>query len=487
MKNLLKKIAIATLMSGAIAVSNPAYSQISETQKQETTKEQKLLPDLNFYFETGDYKKYSDTPEFKKNIQAWLCDCPKEDGKGYIFFRYGDTDDDGFYDYVNIFNYYDKLIKSEEKFSFDFDTKKIDYALEIYENCHGTNCDRIIRKDYNEINQEEAKSLGEGFYERIKEFTETQKEFSRFNSDPLENLVRKEAYHALGINAYGNLVGNSRIPIEKLLSEEEIKKVENYHIEKPERDRIKKEQEEKVKAEQEKREKIRIEKEEAKKPKVRLKIGGGIAINSREGHTGFFLGITPQLSNKKGKGFAIGLDMFVMNSETNFEDSYRTEDEERLEWLPAQYTYKYLISKTLYENQVFIKNFHRLGFKIGYVSPVLGIFANVGFLGRKTLITTTAEIEEYTEIYGTKQGQSSFKTEITNFERKNYFGSRYAGLGIEIFPYFKKEGSEKNISFSIDGLFTKGGYIHSPNSYKGLAYSPGQVIIKAGLKYTFGK
>ena len=91
------------------------------------------------------------------------------------------------------------------------------------------------------------------------------------------------------MNAYENLVGNSRIPIEKLLSEEEIKKVENYIEEKPERERLKKEQEETKKNRiYEKREKIRKEQEEARKPKARLKIGGGIAINSQGGHTGFF-------------------------------------------------------------------------------------------------------------------------------------------------------------------------------------------------------
>ena len=127
------------------------------------------------------------------------------------------------------------------------------------------------------------------------------------------------------MNAYENLVGNSRIPIEKLLSEEEIKKVENYIEEKPERER-QKEQEEAKKIEYMERE-IRKEQEEARKPKARLKIGGGIAINSQEDIQDF-LGITPQLANKKGKGFAMGLDMVVMNSETNSEDSYRTEDKE---------------------------------------------------------------------------------------------------------------------------------------------------------------
>ena len=40
--------------------------------------------------------------------------------------------------------------------------------LEISENCQGTDCDRIIRKDYNGITNEEAKSLGEGFLKEYK-------------------------------------------------------------------------------------------------------------------------------------------------------------------------------------------------------------------------------------------------------------------------------------------------------------------------------
>ncbi len=493
MKKTLKNLAMAALMSGAMAFSNPIYSQHPETQKQETPKEQKLFPDLNFYFETGEYLLNRDAPEFKKYIKAWLCACPKEDNKGFIFFNYGDADDDGFYDYVLI-DKMDDQIRSKEKFYFNMNTKKIDYALDIYEFCPKiiTDCDRIISKSYNEIDQKESYKIGEDFNERIKKFLSVQKEFSRFNSESLEKLVREEFDYKLKL-VDGKLAGNSGTPIEKFLSEEEIKKVENYYKEKPERERIKREQEERAKAfkieqekiakiEYDKMEKIRREEKEARKIIARLKIGGGVAITNPGGHAGLFLGITPQLTNKKGKGFVAGLDMFMMNSKMVFELYGGSKGKE------TELDYKSdLISITSYTNSILVKTTNRFGFKIGHVSPAFEIFANAGFLRQKMLITTIARTEEYTEVYGVKQGASSFKTKIEDWEREKFFGPFYSSLEMDVFPFLKKDSQENNLSFSIDGLLhLKGRKVYSSHSPRKI-YSPVQFIINAGLKYTFRK
>ena len=493
LKNLIK----TALVAGAIGLAGNLYiPNKSFSQNVPKTSKEKLLPNLNFYFETGEYIHYTGHPEFKKYVEAWLSEVSKENKNGAIWFNYGDTDDDGVYDYVSV-QKNSPPIKYQEKFSFNFDTKKIDYILEIYDCCYGLihNCDKIITKSYNNIDQKEAEQLGEDFFERIKEFAKTQKEFSRFNSGQLEELVRKEYSSKLIMDRFGKLVGNSRIPIEKFLSEEEIKKVENYIQEKPERERLKKEQKEKLKElkrqqeearkiEYEKQEKIRKEQEEARKPKARLKIGGGIAITLPRGHIGSFLGITPQFTNKKGKGFAIGLDMFILNSKMNFERSGGREDSEE-----KVGSYEYLISHTLYTHDILAKNTNRFGMNIGYVSPVCEIFANAGFLRQKRLAETTVVTEEYIEKYGIKQGESLFKTEKINWEKGKFFGPLYAGLGVEIFPFFKKTiKSNKNISFSLDGVIVGRDkfytYYSLPIQYLN---SPRHFIINAGIKYTFRK
>src|SRR3989344_9646771 len=306
LKNLIK----TALVAGAIGLTSNLYTpNKSFSQDINQSSEKKLLPHLNFYSETGEYANYKGYPEFKKYIGAWLSSTSKEGKNGTIWFDYGDTDDDGVYDYVGVENN-SPPIRYREKFSFNFDTKKIDYVLDIYDFCSSSinDCDKIITKSYDRIDQKEAEYLGEDFFKRIKKFYSVQKEFSRFNTGQLEELVRKEYSYQLKMDN-GKLVGNSRIPIKKFLSEEEIKKVENYIREKPERERIKKEQEEKLKLEQERQEKlererqekIKIEQEriekEARKLKARLKIGTGLAINIRDSHMGPYLGINPQLTN----------------------------------------------------------------------------------------------------------------------------------------------------------------------------------------------
>ena len=474
----LKKLLLGAGLAGSLifGATNKSFAQdASQTSKE------KLFPNLNFYFETGEYANYVGHPAFKKHVLAWLTNEPKENNKGNIWFYYGDTNEDGVYDYINV-QKIGSPINSQEKFSFNFDTKKIDYVLEIYDYCRESinNCDKIISKSYNGIDQKEAKQIGEDFLERIKEFSSVQKEFSRFNSRQLEELVRKEYSYRLKM-ADGRLAGNSRTPIEKLLSEEEIKKIENYIGEKPEREKIKKEQEEARKIEYEKQEKIRIE-QEARKPKAKLKIGGGVVLNTKSSHVGSYFGISPQITNKKGKGFAMDLDMFFMNSKIDFEVSGRDYYENEVAGYSGS---KYFVSDMFYHLNISAKNTVRLGLNMGYVSPAFEMFTSFGFLRQKMLITTTDNVEEYYIKDGIK-GQSSFEIRKSSWETKKFFGPFYLGLGIEIFPFSKENGHEKNLSLSFDGLI--GLKREMETLYRrGIIYSPRHSIINTGLKYTFRK
>ena len=127
LKNLIK----TALIAGAIGLASNLYTpNKSFSQNAPKTSKEKLSQDLNFYFETGERMYHPGHPEFKKYVEAWLSDLPKENKNGAIWFDYGDTDDDGVYDYVSVQNH-NPPIKSQEKFSFNFNTKKINYVLEI--------------------------------------------------------------------------------------------------------------------------------------------------------------------------------------------------------------------------------------------------------------------------------------------------------------------------------------------------------------------
>src|SRR3989344_8442235 len=160
LKNLIKTALVAGAVSLAGNFYTPAKTFAQDTSQTQTSKE-KLLPNLNFYFETGEHIDYIGYPEFKKYVQAWLSNKPKENKIGKIWFYYGDTNDDGTYDYVGVQNNVSS-IKSQENFSFNFDTKKINYVLEIYDNCPQeiNKCDKIISKTYTGIEQKEAEQLG---------------------------------------------------------------------------------------------------------------------------------------------------------------------------------------------------------------------------------------------------------------------------------------------------------------------------------------
>ena len=76
---------------------------------------------LNFYFET-----------YENRVKAWLCNCPKEEEEGVIWFHYTDTDNDKFYDNVKI-EKVTYLIQTKESFQYNLETKEVDYKLEFYD------------------------------------------------------------------------------------------------------------------------------------------------------------------------------------------------------------------------------------------------------------------------------------------------------------------------------------------------------------------
>ena len=120
----LKKLLLGAGLAGSLifGATNKSFAQdASQTSKE------KFSPHLNFYFETEGYANY-DYSESKKHVLAWLTNEPKENNKGNIWFYYGDTNEDGVYDYINVQNN-SLSIKSQEKFWFNFDAKKINYTL----------------------------------------------------------------------------------------------------------------------------------------------------------------------------------------------------------------------------------------------------------------------------------------------------------------------------------------------------------------------
>ncbi|MDP2672839.1 MAG: hypothetical protein Q8O84_03440, partial [Nanoarchaeota archaeon] len=223
----------------------------------------------------------------------------------------------------------------------------------------------------------------------------------------------------------------------KFLSEEEIKKVENYSKEKLERERLKREQEEKLKREQEeklrveneKREKIRIEQEkelerirteqkEAKKPKAILKIGGSIGMAYADGTLkSSFFEINPLIKyrnrNTKDK---IGLNLMY--------GSFKIKD---------------------YRDKIKYNNFG-IGLNLGLISP-------------------SSKIEyDYFNL-------RIYRSIIKN-ERGYRSSSLFLGQELEFFPF---QESLKNVSFSLEaGIFANS---EIDNGFE----------VGVGLKYTFGK
>ena len=175
------------------------------------------------------YKNPLVPSEFYNYIDSWLSDVPKEKRIGFVWINYFDTDNDKFYDYITIQNSTIKNIMTLEKFAFYSNTKEIDYILEIYKRCEKSpiECENIIIKKYEKITPEEANLIGNDFVNRINKIVNSQKEFNRFNTQPIDNLLREEANQWKTKEMDGKYkFDNFGFPIYKYLSEEEINKIE---------------------------------------------------------------------------------------------------------------------------------------------------------------------------------------------------------------------------------------------------------------------
>lgn len=249
MKSLVKKLIAIPALACTVGISNPEkiYSQ-SSPEEQDTTKKGNVLPNLNFYSEEGKEIQYSETPTFYNYFKAWLCECPKSNKRGDILIYYGDTDNDGMYDYVRVDKFLEKIFY-EEHFKFHLDTKKLDYRIEIKDK---QNIYTIKSKNFEGITKEEAEAIGKTFSERVSRLLLVQKEFNRFNTDALEKILRWELIYTPSLEGdKPNL--DSKTPIRKFFSQDELNEVSTY-FENQERQKIydelkKKELEEKRKKE----------------------------------------------------------------------------------------------------------------------------------------------------------------------------------------------------------------------------------------------
>jgi len=194
-------------------------------QTQNTEANQKLFPNFNFYFEIKEEEKYIGHPKFYNNATARLSISPKEKNFGSLWFRFGDTNNDGSYDYTIIQNNFVGNIGIEESFKFYLDKKELDYTLRFQNMCGKpiNECEIILEKYYSRITMAEAQAMGEDFTDRVKKIYNIQNNFDRFLPNYLETLVREEA----GRWQYtsGDHFIKTGFPINKYFTKEEIDKI----------------------------------------------------------------------------------------------------------------------------------------------------------------------------------------------------------------------------------------------------------------------
>jgi len=256
MKNITKLVTGLTFL-GLVGLGTPNYIQAQtyiKTQKnylkaQNQTKEQ--TQETNPWFDKK-YKMYFEIEKaedmggtsftsplvptkFYKELRAWLTSFPKEYKSGDIWLYYNDLNDDGFYEYIYNVKY-EGPITIIEKFRFYSKTEKIeekiDYTLDFREFETGFPADeqkQILEKKYKEITQKEAYDIGEDFVKRAMDLLNVQDEFSRFNPDPLDSLIREEKYQwEVGWKEGKKKFTRTGFPIYKHFSEQEIKKLEDF-------------------------------------------------------------------------------------------------------------------------------------------------------------------------------------------------------------------------------------------------------------------
>jgi len=237
MKNI-TKLLITGAVAGLIGLGSPNYVQ-AQNQTQEQTQKNNPWFDKKYktYIEdfglpTSKYWTHAFISEniYGKVIKTWLCDCPKEQNQGNIFIHYMDTNDDGFFNSMLIQNVENKLTMLEN-FKFYPATKKIDYTLDFRKREGGKTpdkCEQVLEKSYDGITLQEAHSIGENFVKRANRLISAQKRYNRFNTSPLDSLVREEKWE-WGIKYKEGKYEFARtgFPIYKHFSEQEIKTLED--------------------------------------------------------------------------------------------------------------------------------------------------------------------------------------------------------------------------------------------------------------------
>jgi len=236
MKNI-AKLATIGLVSLGIGLSSPNYSK-AQNQNQEQTQETNPWFDEKYKTYIKDWGlptnswtwPFISERVYGKVIRAWLCDCPKEQNQGNIFIHYMDTNDDEFFNSIFIQNV-ESPLTTIEIFKFYLATGKIDYTLDFRKHEVSKSpdkCEQVLEKSYKGITLKEAHSIGENFVKRANRLISTQKRYNRFNTAPLDSLVREEKWE-WGIKYKEGKYEFARtgFPIYKHFSEQEIKTLED--------------------------------------------------------------------------------------------------------------------------------------------------------------------------------------------------------------------------------------------------------------------
>lgn len=240
MKSLTKKLITNTIFAGLIGLGSPAYTQDQNLEKKEN------LEQINPFSNKDLYKFYYniekriegktwtplDVPtEYYGDIYARICNCSEESGRGDIFIRYSDLNNDGFYEQV----WLDILVNNTsleviETFRFYPENKEMDYTLEFKRldpSRELIKSKRIIKKEYERITPREAQHIEGDFIERVNKILKAQNDFSRFNTAPLDELLREEKIQwKVEWKEEKQRFVKTGFPIYESLTDEEIKKIE---------------------------------------------------------------------------------------------------------------------------------------------------------------------------------------------------------------------------------------------------------------------
>ena len=232
MKNI-AKLATIGLVSLGIGLGSPNYVK-AQNQTKEQTQETNPWFDEKYKTHIKDWglptnywtNAFISERVYGKVMYSWLSFSPKEQNQGNIFIYFFDTNNDGFFNSILLQNAENSLTIIEN-FKFYLATGKIDYTLDFRKNESGKSsdkCEQVLEKSYKGITLKEAHSIGENFVKRANRLISTQKRYNRFNTAPLDSLVRQEKFEwDIKLQEFTK----TGFPIYEHFSEQEIKKLED--------------------------------------------------------------------------------------------------------------------------------------------------------------------------------------------------------------------------------------------------------------------